>query len=114
MDTTLNKKLLLTLLLILITISFFKGVIIKSIANCQAPSLRKHIKFVMALTVAPFQVCFAIIGPNSVYLTLFILYGQCYNDLLFDLVPIFYLHGSLEDSPVDRGGLQFFLLNDAD
>ena len=57
--------------------------IIKSIANCQAPSLRKHIKFMMALTVVPFQVCFAIIGPNPVYLTLFILYGQYYNDLLF-------------------------------
>ena len=88
--------------------------IIKSIANCQAPSLRKHIKFMMALTVVPFQVCFAIIGPNPVYLTLFILYGQYYNDLLFVLVPLFYLHGSLEDSPVDRGCLQFFLLNDVD
>ena len=36
--------------------------IIKLLATCQGPSRRKHIKFVMTLTGAEFQVCFAIIG----------------------------------------------------
>ena len=54
----------------------------------------------MTLTRAPFQICFAIVGQNPVYLTLFILYGQYHNDLLFALVSIFYLHGNFKDSPV--------------
>ena len=54
--------------------------IIKLLATCQRPSSRKHIKFVMTLTRAPFQVCFAIVGQNPVYFTLLILYGQYYND----------------------------------
>ena len=87
--------------------------IIKSLAICQGPYHQKHIKFVMALTGAPFQVCFAIVGQNSVYLTLFILYEQYYKDLLLVLVSIFYLHGNFECSPVGRGSLQFLLLIDA-
>ena len=87
--------------------------IIKSLATCQGPSRRKHIKFVMTLTGAPFQDCFAIAGQSPVYLTFFILYGQYYNHLLFVLVSIFYLHGNFEGSPVGRGSLQFLLLIDA-
>ena len=113
MDMTLNKKLLLTLLLFLFTTSFVEGMMIKSLATCQGPSRRKHIKFVMTLTGGPFQVCFAIIGQNPAYLTLFILYGQCYNNLLSVLVSIFYLHGDFEGSPVGRESLQFLLLIDA-
>ena len=79
MDMTLNKKLLLTLLLLLFTPSFFEGIIIKSLSTCQGPSQQKHIKFVMTLTEAPFQVCFPIVGQNLVYMTLFILYEQYYN-----------------------------------
>ena len=47
-------------------------------------------------------------------MTLFILYKQYYNDLLFVLVSIFYLHGNFEGSRVGRGSLQFLLLTDAD
>ena len=54
-----NKKLLLTLFFF--TTSFFEGMIIKLLATCQGPSHQKHIKFVMTLTGAKFQVCFAII-----------------------------------------------------
>ena len=108
MDMTLIKKLSLTLLLFLCTTSFFECRIIKLLATCQAPSRRKHIKFVMTLTRAPFQVCFAIVGQSPVYLTLLILYGQYYNDLLFVLVSIFYLHGNFEGSPVGRGVFNFF------
>ena len=84
----------------------------KSSATCQGPSRRKHIKFMMTLTEAPFQVYFATVEQNAVYLKLFILYGQ-YNDFLFALVSIFYLHGNFEDSPLSRGSLQFLLLIDA-
>ena len=87
--------------------------IINSLATCKGPSRQKHIKFVMTLTGAPFQVCFAIIGQNPVYLTLFILYEQYYKDLLLVLVSIFYLHGNFEGSPVGRGSLQFLLIIDA-
>ena len=111
MDMTLNKKLLLTLLLFFYRL-IFEGMIIKSLATCQGPSRLKLIKFVMTLTGAPFQVCFAIVRQSPVYLTLFILYEQ-YNDLLFVLVSIFYLHGNFEGSPVGRGSLQFLLLIDA-
>ena len=38
MDMTLNKKLLLTLLLFLITTSVLEGMIIKSLATCQGSS----------------------------------------------------------------------------
>ena len=100
MDMT--KKLLLTLLLFLFTTSFFEGTIIKSLATCPGPSRRKHIKFVMTFTEVPFQVCFAIVGQNPVYLMLFTLYRQYYNDLLFVLVSIFYLHGNFEGSPMGR------------
>ena len=110
---TFNKKLLSTLLLFFFTTSFFEGMIIKSLATCQGPSRQKHIKFVMTLTGGPFQVCFAIVGQNPVYLTLFILHEQCYSDLLFVLVSIFYLHGNFEGSTVGRGSLQFFLIIDA-
>ena len=113
MDMTLIKKLLLTLLLFLFTTSFFEGRIIKLLATCLGPSRRKHIKFAMTFTRAPFQVCLATVGQSPVYLTLFILYGQYYNDLLFVLVSIFYLHGNFEGSPVGQGGLQFLLLIDA-
>ena len=68
----------------------------------------------MALTGVPFQVCFALVGQNPVYMTLFISYKQYYNDLLFVLVSIFYLHGNFEGSRVGRGSLQFLLLTDAD
>ena len=81
MDMTLNKKLLLTLLVFFYT-SFFEGMIIKSLATCQGPSWQKHIKFVMTLTGVPFQVCLAIVGQNPVYLTLFSLYEQYYKHLL--------------------------------
>ena len=111
---TLNKKLLSTLLLyFFFTTSFFGGMIIKSLTTCQGPSRQKHIKFVMTLTGAPFQVCFAIVGQNPVYLTLFIFYKQYYNDLLVAFVSIFYLHGNFEGSPVGPGCLQFLLLFDA-
>ena len=113
MDMTLNKKLLLTLLLLLFTTSFFEGIIVKSLSTCQGPSHQNHIKFVMALTGAPFQVCFAIAEQNLVYMTLFILYGQYDNVSLFALVSIFYLHGNFKGSPVGRGSLQFLLLIDA-
>ena len=112
MDMTLNKKLLLTLLVFFYT-SFFEGMIIKSLATCQGPSCQKHIKFVMTLTGLPLQVCFAIVDQNPVYLTLFSLYEQYYKHLLFVLVSIFYLHGNFEGSPVGRGSLQFLLLIDA-
>ena len=56
-----NKKLLLTSFFFFTT-SFFEGMIIKLLATCQGPSRQKHIKFVMTLTGAEFQVCFAIIG----------------------------------------------------
>ena len=59
MDITLNKKLLLTLLLFLFTTSFFDTMIIKSLATFQRPSRR--VNQMMTLTGAPFQVCFAII-----------------------------------------------------
>ena len=41
MDMTLNKKLLLTSLLFLFTTSFIEGMIIKSLATCQGPSLTR-------------------------------------------------------------------------
>ena len=63
---------LLTLLLLFFTTSFFEGMIIKSLVACHEPSRQKHIKFVMTLTRVPFQACFAIVGQNPVYLTLFI------------------------------------------
>ena len=66
----------------------------------------------MTPTGAPFQVCFAIVGQNPIYLTLFILCEQYYDDL-FVLVSMFYLHGTSEGSPVGRGSLQFVLLIDA-
>ena len=113
MDMTLNKNLLLTLSLFFFTTSFFEGMIIKSLATCQGPSCQKHIKFVMTLTELPLQVCFAIVGQNPVYLTLFSLYEQYYKHLLFVLVSIFYLHGSFEGSPLGRGRFQFLLLIDA-
>ena len=114
MDMTLIKKLLLTLLLFLFTTSFFEGRIIKLLATCQGPSRQKHIKFVMTLTRAPFQVCFAIVGQSPVYLTLFILNTD-------NIITIYYLfwfqcftlHGNFEGSPMGRGGLQFLLLIDA-
>ena len=43
---------------------------------------------------------------------LVILYGQYFNDLLFVLVSIFYLHGNFKGSPVGRVSLQFLLLID--
>ena len=113
MNMTLIKKLLLTLLLFLFTTRVFEGRIIKLLSTCREPSRRKHITFVMTLTRAPFQVCFAIIGQSPAYLTLFISYGQYYNDLLFVLVSIFSLYGNFEGSHVGRGGLQFLLLIDA-
>ena len=76
MHMTLNKKLLLTLVLFFFTTSYFESVIIKSLATCQGPSCQKYITFVMTLTGGPFQVCFPIVGQNPVYLRLFILYEQ--------------------------------------
>ena len=89
MNMILNKKLLLTLLLFSFTTSLFEGMIIKLLATCQGSSRQKHIKFVMTLTRAPFQVCSVIVGQNPVYLTLFILYEQYYNDFLFVLFQYF-------------------------
>ena len=67
----------------------------------------------VTLTRAQFQVCFAIVGQSLVYLMLFILYEQYYNDLLFVLVSIFYLHRIFEGSPVGQESLQFLLLINA-
>ena len=111
MDMTLNKKLLLTLLLFF-TILFFEGMIIKSLAPRQGPSRQKHIKFVMTLNGVPFQVCIAIVGENPAYLALFISYEQYYKDLLFIFVSVFFLHGNFEGSPVGRRSIQFLLLID--
>ena len=103
MHMTLNKKLLLTLVLFFFTTSYFESVIIKSLATCQGPSCQKYITFVMTLTGGPFQVCFPIVGQNPVYLNLYI----CI------LVSMLCLHGNFEGSPVGRGSLQFFLLVNA-
>ena len=61
-----------------------EGMIIKLLATCQGPSRRNHIKFVMALTGAPFQDCFAIIGQNPVCLTLSLFYAD-------NIVTFYYL-----------------------
>ena len=105
MDMTSNRKLLLTLLLLLLTTSLFEGIIIKSLATCQGSSRRKHITFVMTLIGVPSGLfCYRWAEP-CFFLTLFILRGQYYNELLFALVSKFYLHGNFEGSPVGRGGI---------
>ena len=81
----LNKKLILTLLLFLFDRSFFESTIVKSLATCDRDLPSKSTSSLMMLTEVRFQVCFAIIGPSPVYLTLFISYGQYYNVLLFVL-----------------------------
>ena len=81
----LNKKSILTLLLFLFDGSFFESTIVKSLATCDRDLPSKSTSSLMMLTKVRFQVCFAIIGQNPVYLTLFIAYGQHYNVLLFVL-----------------------------
>ena len=65
----------------------------------------------MTFTGAPFQVCFAINGQNHGYLALFISYGY-FNDLLFVLAPIFYLHEHPEGGYMGQLSLLIFLLID--
>ena len=113
MDMTLKKKLLLTLLLFLFTTSFFEGMISKSLANCQEPSRRNHIKFVMTLTEALFQVCLLSLCRILFTWNLYFICSLFYNDLLFVLVSVFYLHGNFEGNSAGQLNLQFLLLIDA-
>ena len=99
MDKTLEKKKLLTLLLFLCTTSVFDGMIINSLTTYQGHFWQNHIKFVMTL---------AINGQNHFYLTLFTLYRQYYNKLLFVLVSILHLHRYLQGIPLGQGSLLSF------